>query len=304
MDSHKSLQAFSCVPQQIPGVRKCNKFVWYDPELDCSWYRNHLYHMYGQLHPHQMQDIDTEIRSQELLMILQDDFASLQDDHRQSQKNASFWKKMFVGRNDNWNMLKVRGAHCIAYICTDNTDNQRTKKTYHITFNESLKAIKFTKPLVDNINIAESERYPPDEYLHPYEPSQVSSDQNGQADQNDHNYQNDQPAQTDEILNDDQPEHSNHTNDEQIVDNLPSTKDIQISEHLSSPKVEDTSVHDTIPILNPSLSIPSMVSPAPQDSWSQDNHIELVNIIGDPETVISRESLEPRLKKLMLDFSS
>ncbi|GJW60512.1 hypothetical protein Tco_0109847 [Tanacetum coccineum] len=99
MDSHKSLQAFSYVPQQIPGVRKCNKFVWYDTELDNSWYRNHLYHMYGQLHPH---DIDTEIRSQELLMILQDDFASLQDDHRQSQKNASFWKKT----NDNWNMLK------------------------------------------------------------------------------------------------------------------------------------------------------------------------------------------------------
>ncbi|GJU35441.1 serine protease SPPA, chloroplastic [Tanacetum coccineum] len=38
MDSHKSLQAFSCVPQQIPGVRKCNKFVWYDPELDNSWF--------------------------------------------------------------------------------------------------------------------------------------------------------------------------------------------------------------------------------------------------------------------------
>ncbi|GJZ18790.1 hypothetical protein Tco_0555380 [Tanacetum coccineum] len=82
---------------------------------------------------------------------------------------------------------------------------------------------------VDNINIAESERYPPDEYLHPYEPSQryqtnindvsfiepyespepvvletkVSSDQNGQADQNDLNDQNDQSDQTDEILNDD-----------------------------------------------------------------------------------------------------
>ncbi|GJT15988.1 indole-3-acetic acid-amido synthetase GH3.10 [Tanacetum coccineum] len=83
-----------CIVEQA-GVRKCNKFVWYDPELDNSWYREHLYHMYGQLHPHQMQDIDTEIRSQELLMILQDDFASLQDDHRQSQKNASFWKKTY-----------------------------------------------------------------------------------------------------------------------------------------------------------------------------------------------------------------
>ncbi|GJZ52369.1 hypothetical protein Tco_0606884 [Tanacetum coccineum] len=125
--------------------------------------------------------------------------------------------------------------------------------------------------------IAESERYPPDEFLHPYEPYQryqtdingvsfiepyecpepvvleteVPSDQNGQADQNDHNDQNDQSVQTDEILNNDQSEHSNHTNDEQIIDNILSTKDIQISKHLSSPNVEDTS----------------------------DKHIELVNII-------------------------
>ncbi|GKA88187.1 retrovirus-related pol polyprotein from transposon TNT 1-94 [Tanacetum coccineum] len=53
-----------------------------------------------------------------------------------------------------------------------NTRRQQTKETYHITFDESPKAIKFSKPSVDNINIAESERYPPDEYLYPYEPSQ------------------------------------------------------------------------------------------------------------------------------------
>ncbi|GJZ22600.1 retrovirus-related pol polyprotein from transposon TNT 1-94 [Tanacetum coccineum] len=77
----------------------------------------------------------------------------------------------------------------------------------------------------------------------------VSFDQNGQTDQNDHNDQNDQFVQNDEILNDNQSEHSNHTNDEQIIDNLPNTEDIQI--------------------------------PLP-DTWSQDKHIELVNIIGNP----------------------
>ncbi|GJV97514.1 retrovirus-related pol polyprotein from transposon TNT 1-94 [Tanacetum coccineum] len=127
-----------------------------------------------------------------------------------------------------------------------NTGRQQTKETYHITFDESPDAIKFTKPSVDNINIGESERYPPDEYLHPYEPYQryqtnnskvsfiepyeslelvfletkVSSNQYGQTDQND------QSAQTDEILNDDQYEHSNHPNDENIIDNLPNTEDI------------------------------------------------------------------------------
>nr|GEU71722.1 retrovirus-related Pol polyprotein from transposon TNT 1-94 [Tanacetum cinerariifolium] len=141
-----------------------------------------------------------------------------------------------------------------------NTRRQQTEETYHITFNESLDAIKFSKSSVHNINIAETKIYPPDEYLHPYEPSQryqtnnndasfietyespelvvleteVSSDQNGQADQND------QSVLNDKILNDDHSEHSNHTNDEQINDNLPNTKDIQISKHLSSASIEDT----------------------------------------------------------------
>ncbi|GKD71916.1 retrovirus-related pol polyprotein from transposon TNT 1-94 [Tanacetum coccineum] len=52
-----------------------------------------------------------------------------------------------------------------------NTRRQQPEETYHITFDESPDAIKFSKPLVDNINITENERYPPDEYLHPYEPS-------------------------------------------------------------------------------------------------------------------------------------
>ncbi|GJZ49041.1 retrovirus-related pol polyprotein from transposon TNT 1-94 [Tanacetum coccineum] len=47
--------------------------------------------------------------------------------------------------------------------------------------------------------------------------------------------------------------------------------------------VKDTSVPNKIPIQSVySLSIPSMASLVPQDRWSQDKHIELVNIIGDP----------------------
>ncbi|GJU38777.1 retrovirus-related pol polyprotein from transposon TNT 1-94 [Tanacetum coccineum] len=52
-----------------------------------------------------------------------------------------------------------------------NIRRQQTEETYHITFDESPDAIKFSKPSVDNINIAENKRYLPDEYLHPYEPS-------------------------------------------------------------------------------------------------------------------------------------
>nr|GEV08775.1 RNA-directed DNA polymerase, eukaryota, reverse transcriptase zinc-binding domain protein [Tanacetum cinerariifolium] len=106
--------------------------------------------------------------------------------------------------------------------------------------------------------------------------TKVSSKQNGQADQND------QSAQTDEILNDDLYENSNPTNDEKIIDNLPNTKDIKISKNFSSPDEEDTSVQNTILIPNPSSSISSIVTPAPQNKWSQYKYIELVNIIGNP----------------------
>ncbi|GKA23725.1 hypothetical protein Tco_0709758 [Tanacetum coccineum] len=104
----------------------------------------------------------------------------------------------------------------------------------------------------------------------------VSFDQHDQADQNDHSDQND------EILNDDQSEHSNHNNDNHIFDNLPNTKDVQTYEPLSS-LAKDALVSNIILIpTNPSLSILSMASLAPQDRWSQDKHIELVNIIGNP----------------------
>ncbi|GKD24199.1 retrovirus-related pol polyprotein from transposon TNT 1-94, partial [Tanacetum coccineum] len=53
-----------------------------------------------------------------------------------------------------------------------NTRRQQSEETYHITSDESTDAIKFTKPSDDNITIAEFKRYTPDEYLHPYEPSQ------------------------------------------------------------------------------------------------------------------------------------
>ncbi|GJU48507.1 hypothetical protein Tco_1218062 [Tanacetum coccineum] len=100
---------------------------------------------------------------------------------------------------------------------------------------------------VDNINIVENERYLPDEYLHPYEPSQ---------------------------------------------------------------RVVDTSIQNTIPIPNPPLPIPSVVTPAPQDRWSQDKHIELVNIIGNPGAGMLTKSMPKELgaasthECLFVDFLS
>ncbi|GJW24620.1 retrovirus-related pol polyprotein from transposon TNT 1-94 [Tanacetum coccineum] len=185
----------------------------------------------------------------------------------------------------------------------------------------------------EKYTLVEYSRYPPDEYIHPYEPSQryqtnnndvsfiepyespelvvfeteVSSKQNGQTDQND------QIAQTDEILNDNLSEHSNHNNDEKITDNLLNTKHIQISEHAFSQNVEDILVQDTISIPNPPLPIPSVVTPAPLDRWSQDKHIELFNIIGNPGARMLTRSMAKQLSaasaheclfKQSLDISS
>nr|GEX57245.1 retrovirus-related Pol polyprotein from transposon TNT 1-94 [Tanacetum cinerariifolium] len=60
-----------------------------------------------------------------------------------------------------------------------NTRRQQIKETYHVIFDESMKAIRFTNTLVDEIGINDSSRYPSDEFLHEDGPSrqyQIDSD--------------------------------------------------------------------------------------------------------------------------------
>ncbi|GJX25837.1 retrovirus-related pol polyprotein from transposon TNT 1-94 [Tanacetum coccineum] len=45
-----------------------------------------------------------------------------------------------------------------------NTRRQQIEETYHVTFDESMEAIRFTNTLVDEIGIDDSSRYPPDEF--------------------------------------------------------------------------------------------------------------------------------------------
>ncbi|GJU94985.1 retrovirus-related pol polyprotein from transposon TNT 1-94 [Tanacetum coccineum] len=45
-----------------------------------------------------------------------------------------------------------------------NTRRQQIEETYHVTFNESIEAIRFTNTLVDEIGIDDSSRYPSDEF--------------------------------------------------------------------------------------------------------------------------------------------
>ncbi|GJU82179.1 retrovirus-related pol polyprotein from transposon TNT 1-94 [Tanacetum coccineum] len=162
-----------------------------------------------------------------------------------------------------------------------NTRRQHIEETYHITFDESPVSIKFSKPLVDDTNIAKTERYPPDEYRHPYKPSQSYQT-------NSNNVIFIEPYECPNLV----------------------VLETKISEYLSSPSLEDTLVHNIIPIPNSSLSVPSIVTPAPQDRWSQDKHIKLVNIIGDlgagmlTRTMAKQLSAALAHKCLFIDFLS
>ncbi|GJX08712.1 hypothetical protein Tco_0196644 [Tanacetum coccineum] len=46
-----------------------------------------------------------------------------------------------------------------------NTRRQQVDETYHVTFDESMEAIRFANTSVDEIGIDDSSRYPPDEFL-------------------------------------------------------------------------------------------------------------------------------------------
>ncbi|GJZ59887.1 hypothetical protein Tco_0615703 [Tanacetum coccineum] len=189
-----------------------------------------------------------------------------------------------------------------------NTRRQQTEETYHITFDESTNAIKFTKPSDDNITIAESERYLPNEYLHPYESSQryqVNSNVVSFIDP----YERPERVVIETDVSSDQHDQANQ-NDQNDLLTLKIHNHNTTSKRLSSPAV-DASVSNTIPILtNPSLSIPSMASPAPQDRWSQDKHIKLVNVIGNLGAGMLTRAMAKRLSVasahecLFVDFLS
>ncbi|GKE75606.1 hypothetical protein Tco_1537647 [Tanacetum coccineum] len=62
--------------------------------------------MYGQLNPHQIQDIATELTSHEQLIILQDEFTGLQAELAQTQKNAR-------AKEDNRKVARVINKLCM-----------------------------------------------------------------------------------------------------------------------------------------------------------------------------------------------
>nr|GEX67368.1 uncharacterized mitochondrial protein AtMg00810-like [Tanacetum cinerariifolium] len=64
-------------------------------------------------------------------------------------------------RGSSWQISSISKAFRVY-----NTRKQQIEETYHVTFNESIEAIRFTNTSVDEIGIDDSFRYPPDEFLY------------------------------------------------------------------------------------------------------------------------------------------
>ncbi|GJU66694.1 retrovirus-related pol polyprotein from transposon TNT 1-94 [Tanacetum coccineum] len=142
-----------------------------------------------------------------------------------------------------------------------------------------MEAIRFTNTSVDEIGINDSSRYPPDELLHEDNPSrqyQVDYDDNeGPPDLINTKWTHEQNVQNEQITT--QPTEGPSRNNtkisvsinESLVPNVPQS-------HISNQA--STSYH-----------------PAPQDRWSKDQHIKLVNIIGDPGEGMLTRSMATKL---------
>ncbi|GJV44636.1 retrovirus-related pol polyprotein from transposon TNT 1-94 [Tanacetum coccineum] len=178
-----------------------------------------------------------------------------------------------------------------------NTRRQQIEGTYHVTFDENIEAIKFTNTSVDEIGIDDSSRYPPDEFLHEDDPSrqyQVDSDISYSVIP--HGRSLTELTQENHI-----PE--NDTKQPQPT-GIPSGNNTEVSGSTPKSLVPDvTQSH----ILNQASTSSHPIS---QDRWSRDQHIELVNIIGNPGEGMLTRSMVAKLttasasKCLFADFLS
>ncbi|GKB08437.1 retrovirus-related pol polyprotein from transposon TNT 1-94 [Tanacetum coccineum] len=150
-----------------------------------------------------------------------------------------------------------------------NTRRQQIEETYHVTFDESMEAIRFINTSLDEIGIDNSSRYPPDEYHHEDDPSrQYQSNYDISYYIIPHGRSLTELVQEKSIPENEKiiiqsTECPSGQNTEVLVSNIESSVPNVLQSHISNQA--STSSH-----------------PVPQDRWSKYQHIEHVNIIGDP----------------------
>nr|GEU41245.1 hypothetical protein [Tanacetum cinerariifolium] len=159
-----------------------------------------------------------------------------------------------------------------------NTRRQQIKETYHVTFDESMKAIRFTNISVDEIGINDSSITPLDEFLYEddlFRKYQANSDISYYI-----------------------------TPHGCLLTKL--TKDTHVPKVITSNKQNTPHTKD---IKGP-LDLINMEGTPPKDRSSRDKHIELVKIIGEPTEGMLTRSMAAKLtvvstsKCLFADFLS
>ncbi|GJR20017.1 retrovirus-related pol polyprotein from transposon TNT 1-94 [Tanacetum coccineum] len=166
-----------------------------------------------------------------------------------------------------------------------NIRRQQVEETYHLTFDESMEAIRFTNTLVDEIGIDDSSRYPPDEFLLEDDPSrqyQVDSDVS---------YYIILHGRPPDLINTEGTHEQNVQNDQMITQptDIPSRNNTKVSGSITKSLVPDVTQSHI------SNQASTSSHPVPQDRWSRDQHVELVNIIGDPDKGMLTRSMAAKL---------
>ncbi|GJW51750.1 retrovirus-related pol polyprotein from transposon TNT 1-94 [Tanacetum coccineum] len=161
-----------------------------------------------------------------------------------------------------------------------NTRRQQIEETYHVTFYESMKAIRFTNTLVDKIRINDSSRYPPDEFLQEDDPSRQY-----QANSYFSYYIISHGCSLTKL--------TKYTHVPKVItsneQNTPHTEDVEGTPDLiNTERTQEQEVQNEL-INNQPTEETSGNNAETSDRWSRDQHIKLMNIIGEPiEDMLTR----------------
>ncbi|GJW30438.1 retrovirus-related pol polyprotein from transposon TNT 1-94 [Tanacetum coccineum] len=166
---------------------------------------------------------------------------------------------------------------------------QEIEESYHVTISEDDETISKSSITGDQINFNENRSFPDDEFLVPR--NKVS-----QCSGNDYYFPYVpayDPLSTNNFSIPDTDNH--HILNEH--DNSESLKDLGIVEDQVSTIIKPISNTEPSPtIISPSAKV-FINPPIPQDRWSRENHIELVNILGEPQAGIEPKKLIEALEK-------
>ncbi|GJT48956.1 retrovirus-related pol polyprotein from transposon TNT 1-94 [Tanacetum coccineum] len=115
-----------------------------------------------------------------------------------------------------------------------NTRRQKIEETYHVTFDESMEAIRFTNTSVDEIGIDDSSRYPPDEFQEDDPPRQYQVD-------SDVSYYIIPHGCPPDLINNEGTHEQNIQNDQMIIQptNVPSGNNTEVLGSITEPLVPD-----------------------------------------------------------------